>query len=144
METTTISARVKEETKTFFDENSLQSSGSLSMLLIEAFPQMYKATIHKAKEMFSRDELMLIIDVHNGYALTPGMISEFWWHIAEGIKYDNLAEKWNINKDEIIKKAQSLSVPESFILTVWANGFWYSKKSQDAKPNNDIEAYVSK
>ncbi|MCP4755350.1 MAG: hypothetical protein GY866_31180 [Proteobacteria bacterium] len=140
----TISARVSPITHEFFEKHILKSSGSAAKLLLSAFPSMYDRTIQKAKELFDESELSLILEVHNGYAMTAGMLSDLSWKIKEGIKYEDLAEKWSVDRNEIVAKAESLSPPECFIVELWANSFWYADGLRSDGNLPDLEKYIEK
>lgn len=137
----TIAARVGKRAKEFFTGFTLQSSGSVSSLVLEAFPGLYNVTVKKIKDLFTERELLAIIATHNGFAMTPGMLVDVWWHISEAIKYGALEfEVEGFNKDEIIKKAKTLTLFESFVVGIWATNFWYGP---DAEGRNILE-YVRK
>lgn len=135
-----ISARVNSFTDDFFKGYKLQSSGSVASLVLDAFPTLYQVTVNKIKKLFTEQELIAIVSTGNGYAITPGMVPDFWWHISESIKYDLLDQQFEIDKDQILEKAKSLSLPESFIVELWANTFWYGGGMENDK--KDIYKYI--
>jgi len=110
--------------------------------IIDAFPLLYRRAVESAKSQFSKNELALMIDVFNGTMLTAQIAGQMLSiSIQDGIKYENLAEKWGIDENEIIKKSQALSDFERACLEIWANGYWYSKKSVE-ESKRDFWEYI--
>jgi hypothetical protein len=103
----------------------------------DAFPQLYKITLHVLKGRFVRGELMLMIDVNNGLILTAGMAGQHLdAQVSDGIALDHLDEKWEIDGDALNKKIAALTIFESACLELWIQAFWQQPD------HSAIEEYV--
>ena len=106
--------------------------------VLDAFPALYKRTLEDLKGRFSREELLLMIDVNNGLWLTPRIAGQHMdAQVSDGIALDHLDEKWEIDGDALNKKVADLSIFEAACLEIWIMAFW----EQEAP--GDIEAYVA-
>lgn len=104
----------------------------------DAFPQLYRLTLHALKGQFSRGELLLMIDVNNGLWLLPGMAGQHLSaQVADGIALDRLDEKWGIDDDALNTKISSLSTFEAACLELWIGAFWRQEE------HGNIEEYVA-
>ena len=105
----------------------------------DAFPALYRRTLHDLRGTFSRGELMLMIDIFNATALTPQLAGQ---HLAasvsDGIAWDRLDQKWEIDGAALNAKIADLTIFACACLEIWANGFWYRQKSEESL---DIEAW---
>jgi hypothetical protein len=107
---------------------------------LDAFPALYRRTLHDLKGKFSRGELCLMIDVFNATALTPQLAGQqIGANVADGIELDHLDEKWEIDGDALNAKIDALTIFEASCLEIWANGFWYRSNPEEPL---DIETWV--
>lgn len=105
---------------------------------IAAFPALYRRALAEIKGMFSRNELMLVIDVFNGTMLTAGMAGQHVViSVSDGTNLDHMDGKWSIEAQELICKLRGLTSFQAACLELWANGFWYAKNNQFNMPNID-------
>ena len=108
----------------------------------DAFPALYRRTLHGLRGRFTRGELMLMVDVFNATALVPGMAGQHLGaNVADGISLDRLDQKWEIDGEDLNAKISALTIFEAAVLEIWANGFWY--RSHPAEPL-DIEAWIAR
>lgn len=106
--------------------------------VLDAFPALYKRTLEDLKGRFSREELLLMIDVNNGLWLTPRIAGQHMdAQVSDGIALDHLDEKWEIDGDVLNKKVADLSIFEAACLEIWIMAFW------EQKEHENIEAYVA-
>ncbi|MDD2657214.1 MAG: hypothetical protein PHD04_00950 [Candidatus Pacebacteria bacterium] len=109
----------------------------------DAFPALYRHTLHDLKGSFTRGELMLMIDVFNSTALTPIMAGQqLDIQVADGIALDHLDEKWKIDGAALNAKIAGLSIFQSACLEIWANGFWYRQEQSDIV-GEDFETWLA-
>lgn len=117
------------QTIDFFTEN-FQNLNQGCTHALTSYPNLFKQTIEEVSGIFTEPELKLIIDVFNGHSLTPAMAGqELWWSVTEGIKYDSLDAKWEIEKEAMQEKIDKLTIFQKACIEVWANGFWYGGPS---------------
>ncbi len=112
----------------------------------DAFPVLYRKTLHDLRGMFSDGELSLIIDVFNGLILTPGRAGQqIGLSVADGIALDRLDEKLGVGPEALNKKISALPVFSRACLEIWANGFWYGGNSTTKKEGkgNDLESWIA-
>lgn len=104
----------------------------------DAFPALYRHTLHDMRGKFTRGELMLMIDVMNGTWLTPGMAGQHLnANVSDGIALDGLDEKWGIDGVKLNQKIGGLSIFETACLELWVQAFWQQEE------HGNIEEYVA-
>jgi len=131
------SPEITEKSADFY-KTTWGSVNSGTTYILDAFPSLYKHTMHELKGRFSREELLLMIDVNNGLWLTPGISGQHMSaQVPDGIALDHLDEKWEFDGDALNKKIDSLSIVEAACLEIWIMAFW----EQDDHAN--IEEYVA-
>jgi hypothetical protein len=136
-----ITPRISEQTAEWIPANFANMNAGAEYIL-EAFPVLYRRTLEEIKGVLTKSELMVMIDVFNGHALTPRMSGqELWWSVSEGIKYDSLDQKWDIKKEDMQKKMEGLTTFQCACLEIWANGFWYAEKGIEEN-RLDVEKHV--
>lgn len=139
MSKSNIGPRISDKARDFLSEN-FQSVNSGATYLLESAQNLHRAALREIKGVFTRNELMLCLDVMNGTMLTPGINDELLANAVDGIALDGLDAKWEIERENFIKRLHSLTSFQVAALTIWANGFWYGGGS--ARPERNIEAYV--
>lgn len=118
-------------------EETFKTVHSGATMILTAAPALYKKTLNELRGTFSREELMLIIDVSNGLILTPGILGEHLpLQVADGIKLDGLDRKREIEGADMQQKLNNLPVFSRAVLEIWAQEFW----QQDTHDN--IEEWV--
>ena len=106
----------------------------------DAFPTLYKRALHEIKGKFSVSELMFVVDVHDGNAMTPGNFGQaVYGSCVDGIDLYGLDVKWEIARDNLIRKIESLTSFQAAALEMWANAFW----AKEAGDGQNIAEYVS-
>ena len=115
-----ISARVSKTTEDYFRENKkLMGSGSISALILEAFPTIYGMTVNKIKALFSREELLTILTSFKGRNIRPE-------NPGASIRLEPMKNHQfkNFNFGKLTEKYLTLSYADRFIIELWANKFW--------------------
>jgi hypothetical protein len=138
MEKKRIAPQIRETATDWYKENFSTTNAGV-VFILESFPELYKRVMLEIKEKkFIRGELLLIIDVYNATALTPGM-PMLEAQVSDGIALDGLDKKWEINAEALIKKVESLTSFQSTVLEIWANGYWYAQQGKELR---DLEEYA--
>ncbi len=132
-----VSPRIREESKGWY-QNHFPSLNAGVTFAMESFPELYKRALLEIRGKFSREELLLIVDVYNATALTPGM-PMLEAQVGDGIALDYLDQKWGVEEDAIENKILSLTSFQSAALELWANGYWYAHPTKKLR---DLEKYV--
>jgi hypothetical protein len=113
-----------------------QDHDTAHYFMLQAWKQMWRHSLASLKGVFSKGELSLFIDTHNGMMLSP-------WHYgsntlaagtSDAIALDNMADKWSVDPQVILEKIHSLTPTQALCLEVWATGFW---QGQNARPESD-------
>jgi hypothetical protein len=135
----TVSPRLDEKTRFFY--SSLGGSlNAAAEYVLQAFPGLYRRTLHDMRGRFARAELLLMVDVCNGLWLTPGFAGQHMEaQVTDGIDLDALDKKWGVEKKTILGKLAALSTWEAACLEMWICGFW---KTHD-RSNLNVESYIS-
>lgn len=101
---------------------SLNAAGSY--IMAAWLPLMHR-TLHDLKGVFTADELMLMIDRHNGVMLSPDYAGQsLALGVRDSIELDRTDQKWNVDKDRMLNKIDALPVFTRACLEVWAVAFW--------------------
>lgn len=141
-----IGPRIEAKTKDFYTELFSSVNAGASYIL-EAFPAIYRITLaRELKGVFTRPELMLVIDVCNGLMLTPGIAGQHLpANVSDGIALDGLDKKWEIDGKALVAKLRGLSLAQLAIIEVWAQGFWESSNTGEGalKSPGAIEEWVA-
>ena len=110
-------------------------SGSVqggALYVLDAFPALYQRTLADMRGIFSEAELSLILDIHNGTLLTPGIAGQ---HIGiavrDSIELDGSDKKWDIDGPALISKVEQLPIFSRACLELWAVGYWESGAYED-------------
>lgn len=134
----TLGPRTDEATVKFYKQ-LFGSTNAGAEFVVNAFHGWYRRTLHDLKGVFTADELMLMIDRHNGVMLSPDYAGQsLALGVRDSIELDRTDQKWNVDKDEFLAKIEALSLFTRACLEVWAVGFWEQK---DGKKT--LEEYVS-
>ena len=103
-------------------------SGSVqagALYVLDAFPALYQRTLADMRGTFSEAELSLILDIHNGTLLTPGIAGQ---HIGiavrDSIELDGSDSKWEIDGNALLGKIEPLPIFARACLELWAVGYW--------------------
>src|SRR3990167_2846124 len=108
--------------------------------------RLFQETINIVKQKFTRGELSMILDVMNGTYINPHTLSRVLSaNVENSFKlYPGQYEaKWQVKKDEILPKLESLNEFQASCLAIWAEGendFWYGSETGAGKPDN--EGYI--
>ena len=105
---------------------------------LQAVPVLYRISIERElKGKFSKNELMLILDIGNGSILTPAFSGQaIGIQVQDSIALDKIDGKWKINGDKLIEKLANLTIFQAACLEIWASAFWERHESLN------IEKYV--
>ena len=105
--------------------------------------RLYQETINIVKQKFTRDELSMMLDVMNGTYIDPHTISRVLIaNVEDSFKLypGQYEEKWQVKKEEMLPKLESLNEFQASCLAIWANDFWYG--SETGAGELDLEAYI--
>jgi hypothetical protein len=105
---------------------------------LESFPELYKRALRELTGRFTRAELLLVVDVYNATALTPGM-PMVEAQVVDGMALDGLDAKWEVDRPELTAKVKGLTSFQAAALEIWANGYWYARSGEELR---DLEKYV--
>ena len=107
---------------------------------LDAFPALYRRTLHGLKGRFRQGELCLMVDVFNATTLTPQLAGQHLdVSVADGIALDALDKKWEIDGAALNAKIAALSIFEAACLEIWANGFWHRASPEEPL---DLEGWI--
>ena len=118
--------------------------------MMDTWAHIWQYFLRKTKEVFTKDELFLLIDLHNGIMLSPIHYGSnaLGVGISEACVMDGLDKKWDVDVESILDKVSSLPAMHQFILELWANAFWYGNRAaimgtpDKEESDNDLSAYV--
>lgn len=86
---------------------------------------LYRHELAEAELKLTPGEASLIVDVLNGTLITQASHAGFLWaEVADGIKLDGLAEKWNVGGEALVKRLQGLRLAQCLALVDAAERYW--------------------
>jgi len=108
--------------------------------MLMAWKPIWRHSIAGVKGLFTKNELLLIIDIHNGHMVTFQTYgsNSLAVCISDSIVLDGVDEKWKVDPGSILEKAKSLTPIQAFCLELWANGYWYGREQE-----KDYNKYVT-
>jgi hypothetical protein len=108
--------------------------------IADSWPTLHRKALAEIRGLFSKDELLLILHVFNGCALTPALAGK---HLApsvvDGIALQGLDKKWHANSKKMVHKIDRLTSFQAAAIEVWATGFWVGSANRN---KGAIEEYV--
>lgn len=104
--------------------------------IIDSFPNLFRRTLAELKGKFAKNELQLLIDIHNGHFVTPAFVGQaLLAQCEDAINLDRVDRKRQVDRTVLINKIIKLTTYQAAVLEFWATGFWYS--------DNDIDEYIN-
>jgi len=132
----TLGPSVDQKTLKWYEQN-FDNTNRGARYILDSFPGIFERTLRDLRGVFTFRELSLILDVQNGCFLIPQIAGHHLFpNVDSGMSFDQLDQKWEIDRPEIIKKIRGLKLFEIAVLEIWAAAFW----KQD-EPN--LEQWVS-
>jgi len=119
-----IGPRISAAAKDFYAGHFSSVNAGASYVL-EAWPGLYRATMIEMRGLFSRNELMLFLDVSNGRVLTSGMAGyHLLADVFHAVNLDGSGLRWGIDKTELLAKLSGLLRFQIAVLELWAQESW--------------------
>lgn len=107
-------------------------------VLVEAYASVRQYGIKRFQEIFSLNELSLMLDAENGVIFSPRMIQGWVGHVHDACYIDNLHLKYSVDPQVLLEKLGKLSDSDLVIIHDWMNYYWYGK----LKNRPPIEEYL--
>lgn len=133
-----IGPRISDKTREWLADNFSSVSAGAEHVL-ECNRVLYARTLQELQGKFTRGELMAMIDVMNAHMLNPFTSGTELPLCIHDSYHDGLAEKWEIDGNELDTKLSLLSIYQVAVLEWWANGFWYGGDRGEM----DVEKHAS-
>ena len=109
-ETKNITIRLPKDREEFLSSYSVSINNAI-VRVIDEFRQIKLTSMHELKGVFTEDEWKFFFDSFNG-SLIDGVfrtnIGAFIANCEDSEKYEGSATRWNVNIDDISKKANQL------------------------------------
>lgn len=136
----TLGPRVEEKNADWLNR-TFGSTNAGAEYILAAIPALYARTTSDIKKRLSAEELYLIIDVHNGMMLIPGMAGQ---HIIpsciDSMELDGTDDKWGVDRNTLSLHLHGLTILERACLEIWAAAFWEQHDQPEAL---SLETYVA-
>lgn len=121
-----IGARITDQTAAFL-RSTFGSVNAGGEYIAGAFPALYQRTLRDMRGLFTRGELSLMIDCHNGTILNPGMAGQHLEiAVRDSMELDGTDAKWQVDRKELMDRIRPLSLFDRACLEIWAVGSWES------------------
>ena len=134
-----ISLRISDKARESLADN-FSGPNTGANYVLDSFPTLYRATLRELKGMFTRAELMLLIDCMNATMLTPGLCDEVVANAIDGMALDALDEKWEVSRAELTAKLTAMTAFQVAALNIWTNAAWYG--GGDDRPERSLDDYI--
>ena len=107
---------------------------------IQSWRYIYRNAMGQLRGMFSPAELKLLIDIHNGHAVSPATYGTALLSaaVSDAIAMDQADEKWKVDPAQIKEKCLSLPNILAMTMELWAAGYW----AKNGHESCDLEVYV--
>ena len=106
--------------------------GTGAAYIMDALPNLYSGTLQELAGLFSRGELMLMLDVQNGDLISGFSAGHHIGpNVRDGITLDELNKKWEIDGPALVDKMSGLTIFQSACLELWCQAFWHKYKELD-------------
>ena len=132
-----ISIRLEPKESEFYDFFETPTGGV--QYVAETFPLLCEYTLKaELRGMFSKNELILIIEAGNGHLMTAGLVGqEMVGNVADAIELDQLDKKWKVEKQPFLSRLRKLTRFQNCVLWLWAKFYWSAKNEE-----KDFNKYV--
>lgn len=137
-----ITIRADEETLGNLSEINVKQT-TAAQTAIEVFAWLRKATLHELKGMFSREELIALLDSFNGLIPTWRFMCNtqvLVAHTEDAEKYQRSMSMHGANSDVLLQKLAKLTSAQATILQLELVSFW----NRDDEVSPDIESFVTR
>lgn len=119
-----IGARITDQTAEFL-RSTFGSINAGGEFIAGSFPALYQRTLRDMRGLFTLGELSLMLDIHNGTILNPGLAGQhIMAAVRDSIELDGAGEKWGVELATIMKKLSDLPVHSRSVLEIWACAYW--------------------
>lgn len=109
--------------------------------ILDSFPILFRRSMRELRGRFTGSELYLILDVYNGYMMTPSITGAILHQqCLDAIELDDADAKWDIDESEFLNKLTLLTSFQSACLEIWACGYWASWSVRH--PQGEMVGYI--
>lgn len=97
---------------------------------LDTYYSLMAIAMRKVRQTLTRNEALLILDAMNGTMVETGQAAELWMgtalqhQITDAIAYDALSQKWEVDRDVLLEKLNSLEHFERYALADWSREMW--------------------
>lgn len=141
-----VAPKISTSAADWYKERFDSLNGGVTWAL-QSMPFLYQFTVSELRGTFTRNELWMILDTMNGTQLAyEYSLSGVAGGLLEIEVYDTFRlypgvfeEKWDVDKDELLGKINSLSRFERCTVELWAIGFW---QREDLNNTESDEGYL--
>lgn len=112
---------------------------------LDTFYALLETSMRKVRQVLTKQEALLILDAINGTIVEAGQAAELWMgtslqhQIVDAIAYNDLSQKWEVDRDTLLDKLNSLEHFERYALVDWVKNMW--NKTHDHDPVEKGEAW---
>lgn len=119
------------EKATEFIDNWFKRRNPGIEFILESFYITFNHALYEIKGKFSDNELNLILDAFNGTLLTTQIMGQHLLpQVEDGCRFEFLDEKWEVKKEELLKKISDLTNFQAAAVELWASAFWQKHHGQ--------------
>lgn len=114
------SVRLEPRTIEFYRSTFGGLHGGL-VYTLEMVEALYRRFLADTLPQFTTAERLLVVDVLNGTYLTAGIAGQHVEaDVVDGIALDHVDQKWDVDRETIIKKITSLDLFSRACLEIWS------------------------
>ncbi len=142
-----INARISAQAITALGQRFRKSTGKPNptggaAYVLESWAVLHRRFVTDTKGLFSRGELMAIVDVMSNHALAPRFTGQsVEVGLQESIQFDGLDGKWGLDAQNFLARVKSLTPDQRSHLEIWAKS--HREPSPAISTGDELEAHIS-
>lgn len=140
-----ITIRVDDRIQAVLNEIS-EKPVTATQEALEIFMILRRTTINELKYVFTKEEIIALLDSFNGLIPTWDYVASadtLAWHMSEAEKYAGAATRQGANPDKLIEKLKGLTSAQSTILQLELWAFW-NRSDEPANLDDFVARFVTK
>jgi len=119
---TNITVRMSPEVEKYLD--GAKSKSGAANHAMECWIACETHAKRRLKGKFTVSELCAFIDLMNSTIIPVTFADSFRHEFEDGCAFECLEEKWDIEKDVVLSKMDTMSMAEYIVLVQWSKEFW--------------------
>ena len=138
--TENLSSGLEEKLGEIFDNKTIAGE-----TIIDSFLYLRRNTLSEIKGIFTKEEIIGIVDLRNGTIFEPQFSCNNKFLLAEledAEKFDSQSKNFNFDYKKLIAKIQRLTSAQIYFLLLEINRFWNKESTKENSLDNFIKDLI--